>query len=154
MKKDRDFNIFDEASKRLSKKKKKKSIAPLSASLDSLDAQSRRESSEVTPQEDKDVQETLRRIHEIDDSLEEKMSRICQLTGMTRDEVQSFIDNPDNFASEQWRRAQKEKELLEEKIYAVIGMKEKKSGLKKKKKKLTKGRRGKTLGGRKGWIQM
>ncbi|NGX43674.1 MAG: hypothetical protein K940chlam7_01974 [Chlamydiae bacterium] len=143
-------NIFDEAAKRLGKKKKKKttpSAAPLT------DAETPTPEPAITI-EDEEAKEMLRKIHEMEDDLDSKMDHISQLSGMTKKEMHKFIENPNNFSSEKWGKAQKDKEALEKKIFGAIGIKAKNKILKKKKKKITKGRRGKTLGARKGWMQM
>lgn len=103
---------------------------------------------------DPEIDRMLNRLREMDQDLQNKMQRICELTGMTKNEIQRFIENPNNFTDAQWRKAQLDKEKLEQKIYAAIGMEAKKRVQKKKKLKLAKERKGKTLGGRKGWIQM
>lgn len=138
-KKDRS-NIFDESSKRTKKKiKGSEKIVPPS-NLPTID--------------DKDVEEMLKKLRNMDDDLQKRMDNICVLSGMSPKEVKRFIENPDNFSTEDWSRMQEKKEALEKKIYSGIGDESKKNVLRKKKKKMQKGRRGRTLGGRKGWIQM
>lgn len=145
MKKKKNSDVFSEASKKSGKKKKKKTP---SSSL------SPQPEIKTTGIRTKDLEEILKKIHKMDDDLENKMTRVCELSGMTRQEVQRFIENPDNFSQEQWKNAQKNKNALEEKIYSVVGVELKKLKVKKKKKKSAKKRRGKTLGARKGWLQM
>lgn len=96
----------------------------------------------------------LKRLRFMDEDLKKKMEKICELTGLSRNEIERFIENPINFSESQWKNAQKEKELLEQKIYTAVGEHAKKQMLKKKKIKIAKERKGKTLGSRKGWIQM
>lgn len=137
-------NIFDEASEKLGKKKKKvkgtsKKVVP---------------PSNVPTIGDTEVEDMLKKLRDMDDDLQLRMDKVCELSGMSAKEVKRFIENPDNFPPEEWSRMQRKKEALENKLYAVIGAETKKRQMKKKKKKVQKGRRGKTLGGRKGWIQM
>ncbi len=136
-------NIFDEASKLAGKKKKKskgtkKNVPP----------------SSMTPIGDQDLEEMLKKLHNMDDDLQQRMDKVCILSGMSPKEVKRFIENPDNFSTDDWSQMQQKKEALEKKIYTGIGDQSKKHIMKKKKKKMQKGRRGKTLGSRKGWIQM
>jgi hypothetical protein len=156
MVKKEDFNIFEEAGK-TGKKKKKKKIYPISSQEKSDFSENpivRKPAVAAPPAGDTEVNDMLKRLRGMDEDLQKKMQRICELSGMTRIEIESYIDNPNNFTDFQWNKIQKEKENLEEKIYSSIGIRAKKRVLLKKKKKMAKGRRGKTLGGRKGWIQM
>lgn len=96
----------------------------------------------------------IRKIQEMDNDLQQKMAKVYELSGMTKRELETYIENPQNFSNAEWLKAQSSKEKLEEKIYANIDVVEKKKQLQKKKLKMSKDRRGKTLGGRKGWLQM
>lgn len=154
MKKKPHSDIFSEASKKPVKKKKKKTPSSSLSSQPDVKTEAESKSSKPVSIATKELEEILEKIHKMDDDLEGKMSRVCELSGMTRQEVHRFIENPDNFSQEQWKNAQKNKDILEEKIYSVVGVKAKKLKAKKKKKKLAKKRRGKTLGGRKGWLPM
>jgi hypothetical protein len=150
-----DSNIFDAAGRPPEKKKKKK---PLDSSFQgSTVPKSHVESNPsftTSTVGDMEVEDMIKKLRNMDQDLQNKMQRICELSGMTKKEVEKFIENPHNFTDAQWRKVQLEKDQLEEKIYTAIGVKAKKRILKKKKMKLAKGRKGKTLGGRKGWLQM
>ena len=140
-------NINDAASDDLRKKKKKKKfkgtakhkVAP---------------PSNVSVITDTEIDKMLQKLRDMDDDLQTRMDKIAELSGMSPTEVKRFIENPDNFPPEEWSRMQRKKDDLEKKIYAGIGIEYQKRIMKKKKKKMQKGRRGKTLGARKGWIQM
>lgn len=140
-------NIFDESSDDLRKKKKKKipkggtkrKVAP---------------PSNVSAISDTDVEKMLKKLRDMDDDLQNRMDKIAELSGMSPKEVKRFIENPDNFPPEEWSRMQRKRDALEKKIYAGIGVEYQKRVIKKKKRKIAKGRKGKTLGARKGWIQM
>lgn len=155
MKNKDDSNIFDEASKRLGKKKKKK-VKPAHSkeaiSHTSQGAQPERPG--MVAVADPEMEVMLKRLRAMDDDLQSRMNRICELSGMSKEEVARYIENPKNFSTFEWERMQKEKEVLEEKLYSSIGIQAKKRILMKKKKKIIKDRKGKTLGTRKGWIQM
>lgn len=156
MVKNEDFNIFDESRKQMDKKKKKKVVKP-SSSKESLTLNNQKESSPSNPKspaDDMEIDNMLKRLRYMDHDLREKIGRICELSGMTKREIERYIENPDNFSDYEWNKVQHEKEKLEDKLFTTIGIKTKKRILKKKKSKISKERRGKTLGGRKGWIQM
>jgi len=155
MAKKEDSNIFDEAKKQAGKKKKKKVTS--SSEGKSVSKSQAKESTPTiasSPVGDMEVDDMLKRLRDMDQDLQKKMERVCELSGMTKREIEQYIENPHNFTDSQWQKMQKEKEKLEEDIYAAIGIRAKKRILKKKKKKIAKGRRGKTLGGRKGWMKM
>lgn len=147
MNQDKPSNIFDEASKELKKVQEGQSHDVKKGEKGTPKVSS-------IPLADADIETMFNKMRKMDEDLQNRMERICELTGMSRHEVKSFIENPNNFTSSQWQKVQQEKDELERKIYASIGMKAKQQIAKKKKKKITKSRKGKTLGSRKGWIQM
>jgi len=139
------------------RKKKKKKVKPASSEGKSVPKKKAEEPTPTiasSPVGDMEVDDMLKRLRDMDEDLQKKMERVCEVSGMTKREIERYIENPHNFTDSQWNKIQQEKEELEEKIFAAIGIKAKKRILKKKKKKIAKGRRGKTLGGRKGWLQM
>lgn len=140
-------NIHDASSDDLRKKKKKRKVKGGTKNKVAPP-------SNVSVISDTDIDDMLKKIRDMDDDLQYRMGRIAELSGMSPTEVKRFIENPDNFPPEDWSRMQREKDALEQKIYSGIGVEYQKRILKKKKKKIAKGRRGKTLGARKGWIQM
>jgi Glu-tRNA(Gln) amidotransferase subunit E-like FAD-binding protein len=139
-------NIFEEASKKLGKKKKKenKLYSKISKRAFPLPAE--------VAIDDKEMQEIMKRVREMDEDLQKKIDRICELSGMTRKEVTNFLENPSNFHPEQWKVMQLQREQFEKQFYSIMGVELKKK--KNIKKKFTKERHGKTLGLRKGWINM
>ncbi len=104
--------------------------------------------------EDLEIDEIFRKIREMDQDLQKRIENVIQLSGMSKEELDSYIDDPKNFPPDQWSKMQHDKEELERKMYSLIGSQAKKRTLRFKKKKLEKGRRGKTLGSRKKWLQM
>ena len=151
MEKDQPHNISDEAARGLHKKKKKKKKHFSSAKT--------RPDAGPPPQPkiistDPEVISMLEKIKEMGNDLDDKMGHIFELSGMSKKEGLEFIENPNNFTPEQWQKAQAQKDELIDKFFKPLGMTAKKKFLEKKKKILAKGRRGKTLGSRKGWIQM
>jgi hypothetical protein len=143
-------NIFEEASKKLSKKKKGDKLHPKPPSM--------QEKVPPLPEgmiiDDEEVRRIMKKIREMDEDLQKKMDRVCQLSGMTRNEVSKFVENPSNFHPEQWKVMQLQKKQLEEQFYSIVGIEFKKKKVPKSKKAQTKERHGKTLGLRKRWIDM
>lgn len=150
MGKKEEFNIFNQPGNKPEEKKGGGASVPVSEEK----ASPKSPSKAVPAIGDPELIDMLNRLRSMDEDLKKKMQRICELTGMTRMEIERFIENPKNFTDSQWTRMQREKELLEDKIYAAIGARAKKRIIQKKKVKMAKERKGKTLGGRKGWIQM
>jgi len=157
---DKEPTDTDKKKRRKKQKKRLKSSFAKSGSNDKRNVEraapieTAHSTSEIKASVDNELEEMLSRLRQMDEDLKGKVSRICEITGMTRKEVNRYIENPDNFTNFEWEEVQKEKKVLEERIYAAIGIKAKKTLEKQKKKKITKERRGKTLGGRKGWIPM
>ena len=141
-------NFSDEESQNLERKKKKKK---------KLKGTFRREAVpkvDLSSIADPEIDTMLKKVRTMDEDLQLRMNKVAELSGMSPREVMHFIENPDNFPPEQWSRMQQKKRELEEKLYSGIGVEYHKRILQKKKKKIQKGRLGKTLGSRKGWIQM
>ena len=103
---------------------------------------------------DADIDSMLKRLHGIQDDIEQKIDQICEVSGKSRQEIKNYLENPDNIPPEQMKRFEKQQKELEDKVYAIFGKGAKKKAIKKKKKKLTKKRKGKMLGARKKWIPM
>ena len=156
MEKKEESNIFDEARKQLGKPKKKK---PLPGSSQQASSAPKTPSPITQPENNLSTSSSspldmIKKIREMDNDLQKKMEQICDLSGMSKKELEAYIENPENFKTGAWLKAQSLKEKLEENFYEILGTQEKKKNLQKKKLKLSKDRRGKTLGGRKGWLQM
>lgn len=143
-------NIFEEASKKLGKKKKEDKVHPKKSALPSKPPSL----PEGVVIGDNELQQIIKRIKDMDEDLQKKMDRVCELSGMSRSEVSTFLENPSNFHADQWKLMQGEKEQLEKQFYSMVGIELKKKKALKKKKQLTKERHGKTIGLRKGWIDM
>lgn len=141
-------NLFDAASESLRKKKKAKKMAEGTYKEKNVPPEN------VSTTSDKELDTMFTRLRNIDHDLQKRMEYIAQLSGMTPSQVEDYIANPDNFPAKDWSKMQQKKQALEQKLYSSIGIKYQKRIVKKKSKKMQKGRRGKTLGARKGWIQM
>lgn len=103
---------------------------------------------------DPEIQKIMQRIKKIDEDLNSKMDHICKLSGMPKTDVLKFLDDPKNFPEEDWHRVQQEKNDLEKKLLLTMGVQAKKEITVIKEQQMDKNRKGKTLGLRKGWIQM
>ena len=103
---------------------------------------------------DPEIEQMMKKIDEMDYSLQEKMDKLCEQSGMTKNELDDYIGNPNNFSSDQWQKASQNSEQWEKKIYSKLGVKMKKEMMVKKSQKSTKQFKGKTLGSRKGWLKM
>lgn len=103
---------------------------------------------------DPEIKQIFKRIATMQDSLKKKLFVIYKKSGIAPDEIRSYLDNPDNIPPSQWNKIATATEQLEEKVTGLKGKALKKKKKDKEQKKLTKKRKGKTLGGRKGWIQM
>lgn len=104
--------------------------------------------------QDLDLKDMLDRIYQLDDDLQKKLDYVCQISGLSRKQVATLLENPSNFHPEKWKHMQLQKELLEQKLYAAFGLELKQKKLHKKKRLAAKERKGKTLGARKRWIDM
>jgi hypothetical protein len=73
---------------------------------------------------------------------------------MTPQQFNDYLDNPKNFSPREWEIVQKNKHLLEEKVWDVVGLELKPATGPKRRENLAGERKGKTLGARKKWIPM
>lgn len=142
-------NIFEEAGKWFGEKKKKK-VKP--AHIPKQETIAPPPATPALP--DEEVGSIFKRIREMDQDLQKRIQRICQLSGMSKEELESYIEDPKNFRADQWKKMQEEKEEYEAKIVTGLGMEAKTRSQGIKKKKLDKDRKGKMLGARKKWLQM
>lgn len=147
MGKEEERNIFDASKDHPGKKK------PKTADRSPPPAETQKTAS-PTQNVSTEAKEMLQKMELMGDDLQKKMDEICELCGMTRKELNAYIENPQNFPAHSWEKAQTEKTKLEKKIYTILGIQQKQADLKKKRLQMDKERKGKTLGGRKGWIQM
>ncbi len=141
-------NLFDAFSDNLRKKQKKKKIKEGTKSQKNVPPKN------MPAISNEEIDIIFKKLRNMDEDLQKRMDYIAELSGMTPKQVEEFIANPNNFSDKDWLRMQEKKQALEKQIYSSIGIKYQRGILNKKKKKIQKGRRGKTLGVRKGWIQM
>ncbi len=96
------------------------------------------------------------KINAMKDDLDSKLNKICEMTGMSTKEINSYLNNPNNFSPQQWERMERAKKNVEEKLYLGLGLGivAKQQKAKKAQEKQTRERRGKMIGARKKWMQM
>jgi len=104
---------------------------------------------------DTELTQTLEKISKMRRDLEKKLEDLYEQSGMSREQLQSYMENPQNVGTPMWDRIQQRREELSEKLSGMIGAEEKIRATAKKTQeadKITKNRKGKTLGNRKKWI--
>ena len=100
---------------------------------------------------DPEINKMLEQIFKMREDLQKKLDDIFQKTGLSRAEIESFLNNPNNYPPGKWEKFQNEKKLLEDKLYVALGI-DRKHKAKQEDIKTAKERKGKFLGGRKNWI--
>lgn len=100
---------------------------------------------------DPEITKVLNKIYEMRDDLETQMGDLFKKTGMSRFEIESFLNNPTNYPKGKWDKIQTEKKILEDKLDSILGV-DNKEKVKKAEVNTAKERKGKLLGGRKKWI--
>ncbi len=136
MKDDKFSNIFEHAAKKVAKKKDPVVQTPFQ------------------PVGNKELEEMFKKVYAIKDEVEAKINKLSELSGMSRQEIEIYLGNPNNFAPHIWTKIEREKKAVEDKLYADLGIGAKETRAKKLKEKQEKNRSGKTLGARKKWLQM
>lgn len=148
-------NIFEEASRsrvprRIERKPEVEEEVKQSQIVDNVNVES--SSSAALSNEDADVM--LSKMHTMRRELEEKMDDVISLAGVSKEEVTTFLDNPDNFSPTEWEKVKEKKEELAKMAMQITGQKDNKRKVARKEEADTKKLRQKSLGGRKRWIPM
>ena len=100
-----------------------------------------------------DLNRRIQKIYQYHDEIEKGLDRIYQQSGFDPKQINLFLRNPQNLNEKQ----KKALEVRQEKLAKELVLKNNKKGQEKKKQKEPEEpnkRKGKTLGGRKGWISM
>lgn len=135
-------NLFDLSSQTRPKKKAKPS-----ASNGVIPKQGK-------PPTDIEIRKMLGRGKELYKNLVQKIDVLFQKSGQNPEEFSNFIKNPANFSPSVWEEMQNKKEQLEIQLLGISKEELRTKKNKKALKKSTKVLKGKTLGGRKKWIDM
>ncbi len=104
-------------------------------------------------QRDQDVEEMFRKAQQMHAELFEKTGLLYDILPRKRKEFADYFDNPANFSKQQWAEISQIKAKKEE-LLQKLGQKTKAEVEKKKSIEADAGRKGKTLGFRKKWLQM
>ncbi len=89
------------------------------------------------------------------EGLDQNVDTLFEKAGLSPTEVSNYLDNPDNFTEQQWKRIQKNREEIQAFVWDALGEEKKERYLAEKKKKRGKKRKKKTLGSRRrGWIKL
>lgn len=108
----------------------------------------------LTKFKDPEINAMFQKIYEMDGKIQEAVDRVLKLSGMTKEELWRHFDNPKSLTVNQLEKMEQQRAELEKKVSSILGPKWGVRRKAKKEKKLSKKRKGKTLGGRKGWISM
>lgn len=153
MAQDRSGNIFDEASRRLSKKKKPAAGATPPAA--------EKPTAQETPvvQPNREVQEMLDKMRTMQKDLDFKIEELQQKSGMAPEVFQNYIKKIKDMNLNLSNHVQGKKSELEQKVWGVLGENAKQAHEKSKEPPTTKPltekeRKGKTIGARRNWIPM
>lgn len=107
---------------------------------------------------DAEIQSMLTRMRSIHDEIESQLETTYQKFGYDPNFIKSFVANPNNFNSDQWKRIQSGRKSFLHSIWSAIaeesqGIEELQEKYKKKAlDKTAKERKGKLLGARRNWI--
>lgn len=103
---------------------------------------------------DAETRNMLERIKLLQSKLNEQIEDVMKKTGKDPTSVMKFAQNPSNFSPEQWNKMIEKKEELEKQITGLTKEQIQTKHAKKDLKESVKGRKGKTLGSRKKWLDM
>lgn len=104
---------------------------------------------------DSEMTQMLEKINKMRRDLEKKLEDLYDQSGLSKEQLQAYMDNPQNVGTPQWQKIQQRREELSEKLYGMIGAEERIRSMAKKNQEVeknTKARKSKTLGNRKKWI--
>lgn len=158
------FSLFNQSSQPKKKsviKVKKKVHAPGASSPQSPS------SAAATPHHrlvlDPEIQAMMDKMRDMHMDIESKLRKIYELTGMNREQIQNYVDNPKNFTTEEWNNLQKNRDTIQGQLLAFLGSKVRADRdrlvtqelQRKKAGELTKNRKSKMIAARKkNWISM
>lgn len=104
--------------------------------------------------EDPEVKEAIERMEKLNREIKIKYKELIEMGGFTPKSITAYLHNPKNFDAYDWETIQTHQEKIENSLGKALDPNYKEA--KKKKIGLTKNkeRKGKTLGGRKNWLDM
>ena len=151
-----DKNIFETAAKKLGKNKGKQPSGPVPlkpvADKDPTPTPNR----PIIPSlpRDPQTQAMLNKIRTMQADLQQRFELLYKTAKMSAEEFKAYLANPKNFSKKDWEFVQKNKNILEVKVWDTVGTELKPSTSGRKRENLDQERKGKTLGARKKWIPM
>ena len=154
-------SLFETAAETLgSKKGKKKGKTPFIEGprqpVPDKDVTKRRANPIVQVPQDPEIKEMVSKIKKMQTDLQSRLDQVYQETGMNGEELKTFIENPKNFLPKDWEYIQKNKHVLEEKVWETLGeeLKPPTGHVVRTRGNIADERKGKTLGSRKKWLPM
>lgn len=150
------FSLFDPSSHKTPKKPERKGAAPATKHPKKEEPES--EERKIWKREllfrDPQIKEIILKIEGIHKEIDEKVAILLEKGGHTANSVKKYLGDPSNFTPQQWKMIQSGQEELEKTIGMALDPDIKKKRVAKETLKTSKERRGKTLGGRKNWMDM
>lgn len=143
--------MFEESSKQGKSEKDKKADVPVTKiSLPKLDP-------DAPIPSDEEALKLIEQMKKIHDDINEKLETIFRKAGWTMKDLQSYLENPANFSSEEWKEIQAKRLIMLEPLAQALGAKSEDLQKQQKEinaKKTSLERKGKSLGSRRNWLSM
>jgi|GEM_PF-3378239 len=149
-------SLFETAAETLgSKKKKNKASAGPRQPVPDRDVTKRKETIIPKLPQDRETKEMLAKIRTMQSDLQSRFDLLYQKSGKTPEQLMDYLNNPKNFPKKDWEFIQKNKQILENRVWDVVGEELKPVPNKiRTRANLDDERKGKTLGARKKWLPM
>ena len=103
---------------------------------------------------DPEMDAIFAKIYTMKEDIDSKLNQLTDITGMSSQEITTYLTNPNNFTPKQWEKMEKDRKATEEKLYLGLGVAAKQQTTKKVLEKKDRERRGKMIGARKKWMPM
>lgn len=145
------FSIFDPGSHK-QKKPPPKSAPPPPKKVPETE-ESRKKKRELAFQ-DPQIKEWIERIEVIHKEISDKVSVLLEKGGHTSNSISKYLGDRKNFTAKQWDLIQKGQEDLEKNLGLALDPSFRRLKAEKQTESTSKERKGKTLGGRKNWMNM
>jgi hypothetical protein len=103
--------------------------------------------------EDIEIRQMIEKMRKMHDDIEVKLDEVYQKSGLNAQKVKDFLENPNNFQTEEWGRVQEKRK----KLLTQIGIDSKQilsQSAQEQAEKAGKDRKTKMLGARRNWIPM
>lgn len=158
MKENGPSNIFDEASRRFSKmsQSKKKSASPKKEDISKpkKDVQQTSSAPSAPAVQDAEIEAMFTKVKLLREDVVKKLDALERGMGMSVKDVKEYLDNPRNFKKGVWEVIQRQRKMIEGRIFDLMSKDMKGKVQKQEAAKTGKERKKKSLGARKKWIQV